>query len=142
MVVLASGPELSLLRRCGWLEAAIEPPALRCRLPGRARATLGGGSHSGACGGRPERRICLEQDDAAPSGLTAAHAVCGQMRQTMMLATQRELQGVPWLLRCVAAETCALMCELGAGSVGVIRAVDAIVSRYHTAGADRTGWQA
>ena len=45
----------------------------------------------------------------------------------MMLVTQRELQGVPWLLRCVAAEVCALMCELGAGSVVVISAVGAIV---------------
>ena len=62
-----------------------------------------------------------------PSSLTGVHAACAQVRQTMMLVTQRELQGVPWLLRCVAAEICALMCELGAGSVVVISAVGAIV---------------
>ena len=127
MVVLASGPELSLLRRCGWLEAATEPRALRCRCPGRAVATGDDGRRSASCGRLPVRCLDLEQDDASPSGLTAAHAVYAQVRQTMMLATQRELQGVPWLLRCVAVEVCALMCVLCAGFVGVISAVGASV---------------
>ena len=40
-------------------------------------ATLGGGRYAGACDGWPVRRICLEQDDAAPSDLTAVcAAVC------------------------------------------------------------------
>ena len=61
------------------------------------------------------------------------------MRQTMMLATQRELQGVPWLLRCVAAEIRALMCELCGGSVAVINTVCVIVAaRYRcTCGPDQ-----
>ena len=50
-----------------------------------------------------------------------------QVRQTMMLAIQRELQSVPWLLRCVADEVCALMCVLCAGFVGVISAIGASV---------------
>ena len=127
MVVLASGPELSLLRRCGGLEASTEPRALKCRCPGRAVATEDGGRRRAACGRLPARCLDLEQDDASPSFLNSVHAACAQVRQTMMLVTQRELQGVPWLLRCVAAEVCALMCVLCAGSVGVISAVGAIV---------------
>ena len=127
MVVLASGPELSLLRRCGGLEASTEPRALKCRCPGRAVVAGVDSRRSAACGRLPVRCLDPEQDDASPSGLTAARAVYAQVRQTMMLATQRELQGVPWLLRCVAAEVCALMCELSAGSVVVISAVGAIV---------------
>ena len=65
---------------------------------------------------------CLH--DATPSALTAVH----EMRQTVMLATQRELQDVSWLCRCVADdEVCALMCVWCAGTAGVIRAVGAIV---------------
>ena len=58
------------------------------------------------------------------SALIAVH----EMRQTVMLATQRELQDVSWLCRCVADdEVCALMCVWCAGTAGVIRAVGAIV---------------
>ena len=127
MVVLASGPELSLLRRCGGLEASTEPRALKCRCPGRAVATEDGGRRRAACGRLPARCLDLEQDDASPSFLNSVHAACAQVRQTMMLVTQRELQGVPWLLRCVAAEICALMCELCVGSVAVISTVCVIV---------------
>ena len=64
MVVLASGPELSLLRRCGGLEASTEPWALKCRCPGRAVVAGDDGRRSAACGRLPVRCLDLEQDDA------------------------------------------------------------------------------
>ena len=50
-----------------------------------------------------------------------------QVRQTMMLATQREPQGGTRLLRCVAAAIYTLMCAVCDGSVGVSSAVGAAV---------------
>ena len=128
MVVLAAGTELSLLRSCGGLEASTEPRALKCRCPGRAVATEDGDRRRAARGRLPARCLDLEQDDASPSFLNSVHAACAQVRQTMMLVTQRELQGVPWLLRCVTAEICALMCELCIGSVAVSSTVCVIVA--------------
>ena len=53
--------------------------------------------------------------------------VYAQVRQTMMLATQREPQGGTRLLRCVAAAIYTLMCAVCDGSVGVSSAVGAAV---------------
>ena len=50
-----------------------------------------------------------------------------QVRQTMMLATQKEPPDGTWLLRCVASAICTLMCAVCVGSVAVISTVCVIV---------------
>ena len=83
----------------------------------------------------------MERERRAARGsaavLTAVHAVYAQVRQTMVLATQREPRDGTWLLRCVAVETCTLMSVLCAGNAGVIRTVCVIVGARHRCRCDK-----
>ena len=79
----------------------------------------------------------FEQYDAAPCALTAVHAVYAQVRQTEILATQKEPEDEPRLLGCGAPEICTPMCVLCAAYAGMIRTVCVIVGARHRCRCDK-----